>query len=49
MLAAGPFECSEIELLLEQVDFVVKDVYEDYNFGSYHLEIPHMICITEAR
>ncbi len=48
MLAAGPFEYSKIELLLEQKRFVVKDVYEDYNFGSYHLEIPRMIHITEA-
>jgi SAM-dependent methyltransferase len=43
------FERSEMELLLEQAGFVVKDVYGDYDFGSYCLESPRMICITEAR
>ena len=43
------FERSEIELLLEQAGFVVKDVYGDYDFGPYQLESPRMICIAEAR
>jgi len=34
------FERSEMELLLEQAGFVVKDVYGDYDFGSYCLESP---------
>ncbi len=45
----GPFACSEVELLLEQAEFVVKDVCGDYSFGSYGLESPPVICITEAR
>lgn len=43
------FERSEIELLLEQAGFVIKDIYGDYDFGPYHLESPRMICIAEAR
>jgi ubiquinone/menaquinone biosynthesis C-methylase UbiE len=43
------FERSEIELLLEQAGFVVKNVYGDYDFGAYQLESPRMICIAEAR
>jgi SAM-dependent methyltransferase len=43
------FERSEIELLLEQAGFVVKDVYGDYDLGPYQLESPRMICIAEAR
>jgi hypothetical protein len=43
------FERREIELLLEQAGFIVKDVYGDYDFGPYGLESPRMICITEAR
>lgn len=43
------FERREIELLLEQAGFIVKDIYGDYDFGSYGLESPRMICITEAR
>lgn len=42
------FGRSEMELLLEQAEFVVKDVYGDYDFGPYHLDSPRMICITEA-
>lgn len=42
------FERSEIELLLEQAGFVVKDVYGDYDFGPYQLESPRLICIAEA-
>jgi SAM-dependent methyltransferase len=43
------FERSEIELLLEQAGFFVKDVYGDYDLGAYQLESPRMICIAEAR
>lgn len=43
------FERSEIELLLEQAGFVVKDIYGDYDLGPYQLESPRMICIAEAR
>lgn len=43
------FERTEIELLLEQAGFVIKDIYGDYDFTPYHLESPRMICIAEAR
>ncbi|HTK08426.1 MAG TPA: class I SAM-dependent methyltransferase [Ktedonobacteraceae bacterium] len=43
------FERSEIELLLEQAGFVVKDIYGNYDLGSYLLETPRMVCIAEAR
>lgn len=43
------FERAEIELLLEQAGFVIKDVYGDYDFSPYRLESPRMICITEAK
>ncbi len=43
------FERSEIELLLEQAGFVVKDVYGDYDLAPYQLGSPRMICIAEAR
>ncbi len=43
------FERSEMELLLEQAGFVVKDVYGDYDLGPYTLESQRMIFITEAR
>ncbi|GHO44724.1 class I SAM-dependent methyltransferase [Ktedonospora formicarum] len=42
------FERGEIELLLEQAGFLVKDVYGDYDLAPYHLESPRMICVTEA-
>jgi SAM-dependent methyltransferase len=42
------FERAEMELLLEQAGFMVKDVYGDYDLGTYHLESPRMICIAEA-
>ena len=42
------YERGEIELLLQQAGFVVKDVYGDYDFGPYRLESPRMICIAEA-
>lgn len=43
------FERSEMELLLEQAGFVVKDVYGDHDLGPYDLESPRMIFIAEAR
>lgn len=43
------FGRSEMELLLEQAGFVVKDVYGEYDFGPYSLESPRMIFITEAQ
>ena len=43
------FERSEMELLLEQASFVVKDVYGDHDMGLYTLESPRMIFVAEAR
>ncbi len=43
------FERSEMELLLEQAGFVVKDVYGDYDLGPFTLESQRMIFIAEAR
>lgn len=43
------FGRAEMELLLEQAGFLVKDIYGDYDLGPYHLESPRMICIAEAR
>jgi len=43
------FERSEMELLLEQAGFVIRDVYGDYDLSPYQLESPRMICITEAK
>ena len=43
------FERSEMELLLEQAGFVVKDVYGDYDLASYQLESPRMILVAEAK
>ncbi|HLZ58111.1 MAG TPA: class I SAM-dependent methyltransferase [Ktedonosporobacter sp.] len=43
------FDRNEIELLLEQAGFVVKDVYGDHDLGPYQLESPRLICIAEAR
>ena len=43
------FDRSEMELLLEQAGFVVKDVYGDYDLGPYLLDSPRMIFVTEAR
>jgi ubiquinone/menaquinone biosynthesis C-methylase UbiE len=42
------FERVEMELLLEQTGFVVKDVYGDYDLGSFGLESPRMICVAEV-
>ena len=43
------FERSELELLLEQAGFIVKDVYGDHEMGPFTLESPRMIFATEAR
>jgi SAM-dependent methyltransferase len=43
------FERSEMELLLEQAGFVVKDVYGDYTMSPYEHESPRMIFIAEVR
>ena len=43
------FERSEMELLLEQAGFVVKEVYGDYNLEPALLESKRMIFIAEAR
>ncbi len=43
------FERNEMELLLEQAGFVVKDVYGDYDLGPFTLESQRMIFIAEAR
>jgi len=42
------FERPELELLLEQAGFVIKDVYGDYDLSPYQLESPRMIFIAEA-
>ncbi len=43
------FERGEMELLLEQASFVIKDVYGDYDLGPCTLESPRMIFVTEVR
>lgn len=43
------FERGEIELLLEQAGFTVKELYGDYDLGPYQLDSPRMLCIAEAR
>jgi hypothetical protein len=43
------FERAEMELLLEQAGFVVKDVYGDHDLGPFTLESQRMIFIAEAR
>jgi len=43
------FERSEMELLLEQAGFTVKDVYGNYDLSPFQLESPRMIFIAEAR
>ncbi len=43
------FERSEIELLLEQAGFTIKDVYGDHELGTFQLESPRMIIVAEAR
>ncbi len=43
------FERSEMELLLEQAGFTIKDVYGDYELSPALLESKRMIFIAEAR
>jgi hypothetical protein len=43
------FERSEVELLLEQAGFLIKDVYGNYDLHPFTLESPRMIFIAEAR
>jgi hypothetical protein len=43
------FERSEMELLLEQAGFEIKDVYGDFHLGAFELESPRMIFLVEAR
>lgn len=43
------FERDEMELLLEQAGFVVKDVYGDFNLGAFELDSPRMIFLAETR
>ena len=43
------FERGEIELLLEEADFTIKEVFGDYSMSSFTLESPRMIFIAEAR
>jgi SAM-dependent methyltransferase len=42
------FERGEMELLLEQAGFVIKDVYGDYEMSPFERESPRMIFLTEA-
>jgi len=42
------FERGEMELLLEQAGFVVKEVYGEFNMGAFELESPRMIFLAEA-
>jgi ubiquinone/menaquinone biosynthesis C-methylase UbiE len=43
------FERSEVELLLEQAGFQIKNIYGNYDFGPCEHESPRMIFIAEAR
>ncbi len=43
------FERGEVEVLLERADFVVKNVYGNYDLSSFTRESPRMIFIAEAR
>lgn len=43
------FERSEMELLLEQAGFIIKDVYGDYDLSPFQLDSPRMIFKVEAR
>lgn len=43
------FERNEMELLLEQAGFRVKDVYGDYELDPYENQSPRMIFIAEAQ
>lgn len=43
------FERGELELLLEEAGFTIKEVFGDYSMSSFTLESPRMIFIAEAR
>ena len=43
------FERNEMELLLEQAGFVIKDAYGDYELNPYELESPRMIFRAEVQ
>jgi ubiquinone/menaquinone biosynthesis C-methylase UbiE len=43
------FERVELELMLEQAGFAVKEVYGNYEMSPYELQSPRMIFIAEAR
>jgi SAM-dependent methyltransferase len=42
------FERSEMELLLEQADFSIKETFGDYDLNPFTLESPRMIFVAEA-
>ena len=43
------FERGEMELLLEQASFAVKEVYGHYDLSPFQLDSPRMIFLAEAR
>jgi len=43
------FEKNEVELLLEEAGFEIKDVFGDYEFNPFEHESPRMIFIAQAR
>lgn len=43
------FERGEMELLLEEAGFSVKEVFGDHSMGPFTLESPRMIFVAEAR
>jgi SAM-dependent methyltransferase len=43
------FERGEVELLLEQAGFTIKDVYGTYDLEPYQVDSPRMIFVAEAR
>ena len=43
------FERGEVELLLEQAGFTIKDVYGTYDLDPYQVDSPRMIFVAEAR
>ncbi|GCE47449.1 methyltransferase family protein [Thermosporothrix hazakensis] len=43
------FERSEIELLLEQAGFTIKEILGDYDFSPFRLDSPRLICVATTR
>jgi len=43
------FEKNEVELLLEEAGFEIKDVFGDYELSPFEHESPRMIFIAHAR